>query len=299
MEAINTVLKTAEIILGDPQIGFYLFIGAPGITADAKREEFIRYGRENYYSYFEKVRLDTDVYLTWQAALDGKDGAVFIAGTGSIAMYFSQKRIAESKESYSFPFPPGDRVDGGGFPQSDSWGLARIGLSVIQELFKYIDGRKVAEPVLKQAFDNLYQYFFQSDRAIMLNKVNAGPGSEFVRADPESYKRVAEFFLQQTSGKEEPFTESLLKRAAKEFTLAYRAIMKGRESSPCYVWGTGLNHFIKYLPSDIVSNLGTTLKVAPAEAAIKVLRQAAGPMPVTKSASTLTDITEKTSAMSP
>ncbi len=277
IQGIKMALEKSEISLEkSKEVKFYLFIGAPGMSADTQRKAFIEYGQKNY-PYFETVIYETDAYLTWRA-MNVKEGTVFIAGSGAVGMYFSEEQLKEVKLSY--PIPPQNKVSGFGFPHDDSWGLARMGLKIVELLIKYLDGRIIIEDSrLEIALKEIYQEYFNSTKEILVSRINTDPGSNpYFTHSAESYKKLTENFLRITAHTNEAFTQKLFKEAAKEFTLAYNTIMKGKDCL-CYAWGTGYKHFEKYLPSEMSSRLITQLKMTPAHAGISVLRKMATPAP--------------------
>ena len=278
--AINKALEKTGISLENPKnFSFHLFIGAPGMTVDAKREEFIKHGEQNCYKHFRTVELDTDVYLTWRAALKGSAGGVFIVGTGSVGTYFEGAQMTESKNAkhvYSFPYKFGkNRVGGMGFPYDFS-SLANMGTKIVCRLTKHVDGRVVAKGLLKQALETVYATFFDSNPEVLISKIHADPKSspDFFSASPEAYKRVAEVFFKVIAEADEPFTKNLLIEAANEFVEAFNALImvfEPRKTSQCFIWGGAVPYFWDFLPSYVQSHLTRELAMTPAKAAIEEL----------------------------
>jgi glucosamine kinase len=137
MRAADAALEEAGFGLGH-QAKIYMGVGLAGLSRKGALEALLAIPHS-----FKAIDFISDGLAACLGAHSGRDGAIVIAGTGSIGLGFVQGRDL--------------RVGGYGFPISDEGSGAYLGLKAVQHALRAQDGRTEATALLHevmQRFDN-------------------------------------------------------------------------------------------------------------------------------------------------
>lgn len=134
--ALNKVLQSHSIPFDDNKYQFHVGMGLAGCEITDAYHAFL-----NHPHVFSTLVVSADSHTACLGAHGGRDGAIIIAGTGTVGFQIEQGKTA--------------KVGGWGFPQDDAGGGAWIGLEAIKVTLQCLDGR---HPPSKLA-EVLYAYF--------------------------------------------------------------------------------------------------------------------------------------------
>lgn len=237
VEAILTPLGLTK-----DQIILHAGIGIAGCEANLIVENF-----KNFPHGFATLVVMSDAYTACVGAHGGYDGAIIIAGTGSIGLQIEQ--------GYS------TQVGGWGFPHDDEGGGAWIGLEAVRNTVKCLDGR-MPPCALTQ---NILSHF------------SASPAS-FVewtyQAHASQFAALAPLVIHQAEQSQTSAID-ILQRAAKHLDAISATLYAAQTSTKplsCVLLG-GVAPFLKpYLSPSLQSRLSSAL-ASPEAGAILFLRR--------------------------
>lgn len=134
MAALNKTLMKQQIDLA--KVRMHAVMGLAGSEVREAYEAFLAVAHP-----FESLEVMSDAAIACVGAHQGKDGAIIIAGTGSIGFQIENGQTT--------------RVGGWGFPHDDEGGGAWLGLCAVRLALQSLDGRLPASPLS----DAVYQHF--------------------------------------------------------------------------------------------------------------------------------------------
>ncbi len=176
-------------------------IGVAGITRPGMRESI----RAIELPYACKA-LDTDAAIACLGAHGGKDGAILILGTGSIA------HIRNGTDSFT--------IGGYGFPISDEGSGAALGLSGVRHALRALDGRTKATAlttaILKHFNNNAPQAIAWMDSA---TPCDYGRFAPLILDFAEQNDEIARSIVEDAARHVERFIETIFARGASRCAL--------------------------------------------------------------------------------
>ncbi len=158
--ALQTALDAAGLRLEDKNLRFHMGLGLAGCEVKEAVTAFLAYTHD-----FASLRLITDAHAACLGAHAGAEGAIIIAGTGSLGFQVQKGKTLQ--------------VGGWGFPQDDDGSGAWLGLQAARLTFHWLDGRANASRLVESVFD-----FFNADVEKFATWANRANSSEFARLAP-------------------------------------------------------------------------------------------------------------------
>ncbi|HLB41444.1 MAG TPA: BadF/BadG/BcrA/BcrD ATPase family protein [Gammaproteobacteria bacterium] len=120
--ALIKILQPLSISLKNDQYRFYAGMGLAGCEVSSAYQAFI-----NRPHCFHTLHVTSDAYTACLGAHGGNDGAVIIAGTGTVGLQIQNNTTT--------------KVGGWGFPQDDEGSGAWLGLQAVKMTLAWLDGR--------------------------------------------------------------------------------------------------------------------------------------------------------------
>ncbi|HEX4045048.1 MAG TPA: BadF/BadG/BcrA/BcrD ATPase family protein [Gammaproteobacteria bacterium] len=137
-QALQQILSPLSLSLSDPHCQFHAGMGLAGCEVPATYQAFLQQPH-----LFQTLKVVVDAHTACLGAHRGADGAVIIAGTGTVGFQMHNQQIK--------------KVSGWGFPHDDQGGGAWLGLAAIRATLQWLDGRGTASTLTKA----IYAYFNQ------------------------------------------------------------------------------------------------------------------------------------------
>ncbi len=236
--ALQMILHASTITLNNADCQIHAGIGIAGCEINDAYEAFIRYPHR-----FTSVAVTHDAHTACLGAHDGRDGALIIAGTGTVGYQIENEHV--------------EKVSGWGFPHDDIGSGAWLGLEAVKVTLQTQDGRAPGSLLA----DTVMNYF-NDDFDSLVNWANQSNSTAFASLAP---------FVIKASDAGDVVAIQLLKKAAAALDAVGDALVsKQRNSStalPCALVG-GVAPFIQpYLSAALQSRL-TPCKRPPEAGAI-------------------------------
>lgn len=241
--ALETILKPHGIAWPDESIELHAGMGLAGCEMEEAVNQFKLQAPAN----FKTLKVVSDAHTACLGAHLGADGAIIIAGTGSVGFQLQQGHAT--------------RVGGWGFPQDDHGGGAWVGLQAFNATLRWLDGRLPENELVKAVFAH-----FHHNKAHLITWSNQANSTAFATLGPIV---IAQYQANQ------PLAQQILKQAAAAIDsigdALYRAQLPGTAPLPCSLVG-GITPFLEPLLSDALRTRIQPLKAAPEVGALTLVK---------------------------
>ncbi|MDX1900658.1 MAG: BadF/BadG/BcrA/BcrD ATPase family protein [Gammaproteobacteria bacterium] len=240
LSAFQQALQMAQI---DSHHTFHAGMGLAGCEVQEAKQDFLSRSHP-----FQSLSLTTDAHVACLGAHAGQNGALLIAGTGSLGFQIEDQHIVQ--------------VGGWGFPHADEGSGAWLGLEVTRLTFQWLDGRAQASKLTEAVYD-----FFQQNTAQLVTWAN--------RANSTAFAELAPIVIQQAeTGNEDALR--LLRCAARSIDqIAETLLLKQRQqNNPLPIcFAGGVSTFLQPFLSEKTRARLTQPKASASEGAIYFLKR--------------------------
>lgn len=238
--AIQAALKPVGISLMDSDCEFHVGMGLAGCESKVAYHAFTHYTHP-----FKTLHVMSDAYTACLGAHLGQDGAIIIAGTGTIGLQIQQGQM--------------QRVAGWGFPHDDLGSGAWLGLEAMRLALQALDGRMPACVLT----DAVHARFRGQDMVEWMDNANS-----------TAYATLAPLVIQAAEAQDE-FALDLLKQAAAAISKVADALVAkqslGSAPLPCALLG-GVSPFLQPWLSDNLRARVVERKASPEVGALYMVR---------------------------
>lgn len=241
-QALDAILKPHGIDWRDSNHLFHAGMGLAG----CEMQEAVRAFTQQAPVNFKTLKVVSDAHTACLGAHLGADGAIIIAGTGSVGF-----QLQQGKET---------RVGGWGFPQDDQGSGAWIGLQAFNATLRWLDGRLAENELVKAIFAH-----FDNDKTRLIAWSNQANSTAFATLVPI-------VMVQYQAG--HPLAISILQQAAAAIDsigdALYRAQQPDTVALPCSLVG-GVAPFLEPLLCDALRSRVRPLQAAPEVGALTLI----------------------------
>lgn len=161
--SINSALKKIlykNAIALTPNNNFHIGVGIAGYEIKEAYEAFLGYPHP-----FRTMRVESDAHTACLGAHQGEDGAIIIAGTGSVGYQMEKNHIT--------------KMGGWGFPHDDEGSGAWLGMQAIKTTLQSLDGR-----LPSSSFSQAVYSHFDEDLDHLVRWANQANTSMFAELAP-------------------------------------------------------------------------------------------------------------------
>lgn len=243
-QGLVQILSPLDISIDEYTCEFHAGMGLAGCEMQEAVDAFLKQTPRN----FKTLQVVSDAHTACLGAHMGQDGAIIIAGTGSVGF-----QLQDGKTT---------RVGGWGFPQDDEGSGAWIGLRAFNATLHWLDGRLSDNTLVKAIFSH-----FGNDKARLIawsNQANSRAFATLVPIIIEQYQvgnDLAVGILKQAAAAIDGIGDAL-----------YRAQSPNTDPLPCSLVG-GVTAFIEPLLSDTLRSRLSPLKAAPEVGALRLVKE--------------------------
>lgn len=243
LSALNKILQQQSLSLTNNNIHFHAGMGIAGSEISTAYQAFI-----NTPHPFKSCVVTSDAHTACLGAHGANDGAIIIAGTGTVG-YQIQQGVAT-------------KVGGFGFPHDDAGGGAWLGLQAVKKTVQVLDGR-----VTLSALTQAVMQRFDNDAAKLTAWANI--------ANATAFAELAPLVIEHSKAKDETACE-LLSQAAQAIEQLASALQRAQTHTaklPLALIG-GVAPFLEpYLNKELRSRL-VSVTAPPDAGAIMLIRKA-------------------------
>lgn len=242
--ALNKILSTHDINLQDKSYEFYAGMGIAGCEVVDALQAFI-----DAPHGFKELIVTSDAHAACLGAHNGNDGAIVIAGTGTVGFQIDNDHVT--------------KVAGWGFPHDDEGGGAWLGLQAVSHALRCFDGRESVSDLAKVIFTH-----FSNDQNALVTWAN--------QANSTRFAELAPIVIEQAQ-QNETQALMLLKRAAAFLDNIAEALFKNQHDHekilPCAMLGSIAPFLQPYLNTALQARLTPALS-SPDKGAIFLIKRA-------------------------
>lgn len=240
--ALANILHPLGITFNHTQYRFHAGMGLAGCEMSSAYQRFIKYSH-----FFHSLQVKSDAYTACLGAHGGENGAIIIAGTGTVGLQIENGKIT--------------KIGGFGFPHDDEGSGAWLGLKAVKETLHWLDGRSNPSELTKTIYAR-----FQNNH------------DEFVEwcchANSTAYAELAPQVI-QLAEVGDTIAQALLKKAARALDNIGQALLSAQSSQtilPCALVGTVSPFLEPYLSSELRARL-RPCQLTPDKGAILLIRK--------------------------
>jgi glucosamine kinase len=241
-DCLNKLLQNLHLTFSSKQQSFHAAMGLAGCEMQDALKAF-----NSYQHPFQSLIIRSDAHIACLGAHKGQDGAIIIAGTGSVGYQVQGSKTV--------------KIGGWGFPHDDEGGGAWIGLEAIKVTLKQIDGRH-SSSVLGNAI--LKHFHDKPDELVAWAN----------QANSTAFATLAPIVIEQAQAGE-PLAINILQRAANALDQIGTALMDAQTDStplPCSLIG-GITPFLESYLSQTLRERLSPCQLSPDAGAILLARQ--------------------------
>jgi glucosamine kinase len=164
--ALGRLLQPLAISFDEKKYSFHAGMGLAGCEVKEAHDAYL-----NRPHRFKTLVVASDGYTACLGAHGGNDGAIIIAGTGTVGYQIQTGQTA--------------KVGGFGFPHDDEGGGAWLGLEAMKVTLRWLDGRQPLSGLATAVYD-----YFMRDQARLLSWANQANSTAFAELAPLVIQQV-------------------------------------------------------------------------------------------------------------
>jgi glucosamine kinase len=238
---LQPILASHHLSLDDPHNHFHAGVGLAGCEIKAAYDAFLHHPH-----LFKTLTVVSDAHAACVGAHGGQDGAIIIAGTGSVGFQIEAGATV--------------KVGGWGFPHDDRGGAAWLGVEAVRLTLGWLDGRLSACGLVKAVHS-----YFHHDQKRLVDWAN--------EATPTAFAELAPIVVFHAKNNDSVAIQ-LLTQVASDIECTSAALLaKQQQNSPLpVVLVGGIASFIKpYLGEALSARLRDHV-ASPAQGALSLVR---------------------------